>query len=481
MALKFRTGKSSSKFALTLLTESAAKHGVALADSQEWREHYQQVFAQLTAIEELDQQAALQAELLARLHNEIVDETGRTLGDLVRAGFDSKELDNRLETGSIAGIGQVSQLATIGKPTAENLIAQQLAEPGLLSDLESYDHAVASGRVASLLDDTLFVAIGANAELALTEELLSIGAHVVAVARANPEKWQRLQEFASGTAGTVTYPVFRGQPGLALDTQIDLTANWLSRVVRAHPKKRVVCLGFVYAPGSAQIIAAAAQDALIAALANEVGAERFVAGWLATPLDSYCVNRDVFEANLEAFAHRSVFSRVRDALIGLGRARAVSASAAQGFPSWISQGLLEAEKVVVDFSAKRQGSSYLLSKRIERWRASELSSRGFGVWFQVTPAAQTRSTLDYKFVRAAYRGLARLGVVTFEAWMLRDLLTACLLGRLAVEPNYAQNSASNIAKFAQTAIHGRLWRMPYRMEQLWVSSFLLGLDEYLRR
>jgi hypothetical protein len=93
----------------------------------------------------------------------------------------------------------------------------------------------------------------------------------------------------------------------------------------------------------------------------------------------------------------------------------------------------------------------------------------------VTPAARTHSTLDYKFVRAAYRGLARLGIVTFEAWMLRDLLTACLLGRLSRK---ALDSAG--AHPEDSAIHGKLWRMPYRLERLWVASFIAGLDEYLR-
>lgn len=475
MALQFRTGKSSATFAQTLLAQTATQQGIDLGEPAEWRANYQRVFAQLTAIEALDEQAATQRHLLKKLHAEIVDESARSLQELVAAGFAAEKLDARIETATVAGMGEASALATIGTPTAENLVAQRLAEAGLLADLTEFDRIVAEGGVQAELANTVFVAIGANAELSLTEELLSLGASVIAVARPNHEKWQRLFEFAEASAGHLTYPRFSGKPGLALDSQIELSANWLGDVLRQHSQKRVVCLGFVYAPGSAQIIASAAQDALMAAIADQVGASRFVAGWLATPLDSYCVEQSLLQSQQQEFDARKLGTRLRDALLGLSAARAESALRGSESALELAQQLGASGRAVADFSANRQGSSYLLAKRIERWRASELASRGFTVWFQVTPAARTHSTLDYKFVRAAYRGLARLGIVTFEAWMLRDLLTACLLGRLSRK---ALDSAG--AHPEDSAIHGKLWRMPYRLERLWVAAFIAGLDEYLR-
>ncbi len=477
MALQFRSGKSSAKFAQNLLEPVAREYDIDLGDAERWRGNYQRVFSLLTAIEALDSGAGVQRRLLQALHGQIADEHGSTLHDLVESGFTRDQLDASLAIASIIGRGEPSALATIGKPTAENLISQELAEPALALDLEAFDRLTSGSGEASELANTVFIAIGANAELALTEELLSLGATVVAVARPNPEKWQRLCEFASASAGTLIYPHCDGQPGLALDTQIELVANWLAEVVNEQSGKRVVCLGFVYAPGSAQIIASAAQDALIAAIADHVGSSRFVAGWLATPLDAYSVDRAVLETQLTQFEKRSFGTRLRDALLGLSAARAVAANRDPGLAERLSSELDARGRVVIDFSANRQGSSYLLAKRIENWRAAELASRGFEVWFQVTPAAQTNSTLGYKFVRVVYRGLARLGVVTFEAGMLRDLLTASLLGRLA-----RLSAGERASRHPEdSAIHGKLWRTSYRLERFWVASFLAGLDEFLRR
>ncbi len=477
MALQFRSGKSSAKFAQTLLEPVAHEHSIALGDPQQWRANYQRVFALLTAIEALDSGAGVQRRLLQSLHGQIAEPNGPSLHEIVASGFAAGRLDACLEIASINGSGQPSALATIGKPTAERLIAQELAEPALALDLEAFDQLEPGSGAGAEIANTVFIAIGANAELALTEELLSLGATVIAVARPNPAKWQRLCEFAASSAGTLIYPQIEGKPGLSLDTQTELVANWLAQVVRDQIGKRIVCLGFVYAPGSAQIIASAAQDALMAALADQVGASRFVAGWLATPLDSYCVDRSVLESQLAQFARRTLATRLRDALLELSAARAKAANRGAGVAAQLSSELDSQGRVVIDYSANRQGSSYLLAKRIEGWRAAELASRGFETWFQITPAAQTNSTLGYKFVRAAYRGLARLGVVTFEAWMLRDLLTAALLGRLARLSAGERASAHP----EDSAIHGKLWRMPYRLERFWVASFLAGLDEFLRR
>lgn len=482
MSLHFRIGKSSALFAHTVLAKAAAKKGIALGQSKDWREHYQEVFAQLAAVEALDEQAVLQRQILDSVHEEIRDDSDRSLKELVATGFlAAGSSSTQLKLDSAIGNGEPSPLATIGTATAENLINHQLAEAGLLADLTSYDRMVTDDCLDIELANTVFVAIGANAELALTEELLALGANVVAIARPNQEKWQRLIEFAAASAGTLNYPSLEGRVGLALDTEIELIAEYLGRVLYAHPGKRIVCLGFVYAPGSAQIIASAAQDALMSALAEQVGIERFVAGWLATPLDSYLVKKDLLDSQQHDFSHRNFLVRLRDAIFGLSRARADSALKGVKSAQAIESELTRRSATVLDFSARRQGSSYLLAKRIERWRAAELVSRGYQVWFQVTPAARTNSTLGYKFVRAAYRGLARLGVVTFEAWMLRDLLTACLLGRLGSKKDVGSGADSGFEGFAATAIHGKLWRLPYRLEAVWRTSFLMGLDEYLHR
>lgn len=466
MSLRFSTGKSSQTFSTTVLhaaTESG-DNGIDLGEAADWRTNYQRVFARLTELEAGAGGLTLQRALLEKIAELVVDDSGVSLSQLATHGLPRSD---SVVSVTIQGSGEVSPLATIGSPTAEALIANHLAEPGIRALLSAYD-----ARGTQRPTETL-VAIGANAELSLATDWLAIGGTVVALARPNQAKWAALIEFARGSAGRLVVPVRAERAGelavgaavaeqdeqLAKVAGLDLTedtvecAAWL-RAQATRAIDRVIVLGTVYAPGAAQILAAAAQDALIGLLAKTLPADQLLVGWLATPLDSILQNPEVLAQRLARFEERKFATRLRDTTLRL----------LFNGPTALSPTALQ------DFSAQRQGSSYLLAKRIERWRAADLAARGVQTWFQVAPPANTHSTLDYKVVRAAFRGASKLGVVSFEPWMLRDLLTACLLGALETRESVGLESA----------IHGGVWQLPYDPHSVWLPATMLGWPELLK-
>lgn len=481
MTLQFATGSSTSLFAIQLLRGAAASDSQlseTLKNPDAWRANYQRAFSRLTCIESQENGIALQRGLLDSLSENITDAAGASLKSLTSSSFIAAA--ERVHTVVIRGDGAVVPLATVGAPTADALIGHNLAEPGIKQALETFDAAVAAeSDLRQVTGREVLVSIGANAELSLAPEWLGLGATVIAVARHNFHKWARLIETARASAGTLVVPVLESKAagknleelddfalaeiaGLNLETDVSSITSWLLEQCAAMGDKRFNVLGTIYAPGKHQILASAAQDALIAAVLGQLGPVRATVGWLATPLESVLLPEGFGEELAETYKARNFGTRLRD-----------------GF--WQLFGGLKPAKyarcdnsnlLVADFSAGRQGSSYLLAKRIERWRASVASAAGFKVWYQVTPAAITHSTVGYKVVRAAYRGVRKLGVTTFEPWMLRDLLAAMLIGHLA------GNQPSDIS--SNTAVHGGIWRLPYDPQTVWKPAGLMGWVELLK-
>lgn len=495
MPLQFANGQSSTSFAIEAITrairETEAAGGTqseqlralaaTLGEPVDWRKNYQRVFAELSAFEFTSAEAALQRALLAATGDLIQDSTGRSLTALVSADSIAAARE-AVVTVEIRGAGQASALATVGAPTAEAMIEHQLAEPGVRTSLATYDDWISKHADAPTQGEVL-VAIGANAELSIAPDWLAIGGKVIAVARRNRAKWANLIAEARASSGTLIVPVLASRAvGVdleslddeqlaelaGLDLQDDATAisAWVSGLAVENKTDRFVLLGSVYAPGKNQILASAAQDAVMTALSRDLPRERLVLGWLATPLDSVVRSKSrlyELEANYKKL---SVRGRIRAGFWHLfGGLKAPNTAQ-------LEHAKLADELAVFDYSAQRQGSSYLFAKRIERWRANVAEADGIKTWFQVAPPAQTHSTLDYKIVRAAYRGLTRLGFTAFEAWMLRDLLCSMLIGSLKGQMQRDELS--------ETAIHGGIWRLPYDPQTVWLPAAGIGWVELLR-
>lgn len=464
MSLRFATGKSSQAFAIELIRRALGPtaDSLTLGEPQDWRTNYRGVFGRLTALEQSDAEARRQNALLGQLHGLIVDDGGANLFEQVSDS--AKRLSNPVRTVTVQGLAPAVTLSTIGVPTAEALIANRLAEPGIRRSLQAFDELGES----QLNPAQAMIAIGSNAELSLVPEWLSIGGTVIAIARPNRDKWMHRIAAALASGGSLVIPIRADRAtqftdaelqdlpiehladlaGVDLESDLAAIAAWLRELIAIEPERSYVALATVYAGGAKQILAAAAADALLAMLMEQLPPGRLALGWLATPLESIAATEELLDAREAGFRGRGIPTRIRDGLLRISL----------GGPK------RPLRMPVLDFSVARQGSSYLLAKRIERWRAASASTLGYQTWLQVAPPAITHSTVGHKFVRAAFRGATRFGITSFEPWMLRDLLAASLLGAL--------RSGESVSY--ESAIHGGVWRSPYQPDSIWLPATVLG-------
>jgi len=191
--------------------------------------------------------------------------------------------------------------------------------------------------------------------------------------------------------------------------------------------------------------------------------------WLATPLDVIVAGSEVLERQRAKFAQRSTAVRMRDGLWRLfGQLQPADTAKLE-----TSTGLA----CSFDASSVRQGSSYLLAKHSEKWRAMVAARQGNLVSYTVAPPAATRSVLSVKILNYTYKGLARFGVYPFSAQATSRALALLLLRNLndPAAPGAAANSSDQTALVSATSIHAGVWRLPYRPESIWVPATFIGI------
>lgn len=444
-----------------------------LAESN-WRKNYQGYFMRLSKIEFGDRAIALEVmqSALAAMTSQIRNEDNNSIAELALNGFGTANL---IDTVEITGTAQtlkrwpganqnLSQLAA-------DWVARDLAEPDVL---EAFKFLDANPNVRPAGD--LLFALAGNAELSGAKDWLSLGGRVAVVARPNPAAWQSLIEHAERSAGTLLVPVLRARStegslaeraGLDLVQDVEAIASWLHQVSRSA--SRVVIASYAYIGGSNQIIAQAAQDALIAAASTNLAKSKLALTWLATPLDVIVVGPEVLARQSLKLSGRSVAVRMRDVfwrMFGqLQPAQTVPLETASGAAS------------LFDASSVMQGSSYLLAKHSEKWRAMVAARQGNLVSYTVAPPAATRSVLSVRVLNYTYRALDRFGVHPFSAQATSRALALLLLRNLndPASPAATNNSGDQVALVSATAIHGGTWRMAYRPDSIWVVATVLGV------
>ncbi|MGV9182792.1 hypothetical protein [Arcanobacterium canis] len=226
--------------------------------------------------------------------------------------------------------------------------------------------------------------IGAGAELAPTRFLLSRGADVLAVIRPESSRREALIADASALPGTLHVP----QVGdVARDPST--IAGWL---IDNGVEAILECL---YAPGAKFLAAAIGADQVIRMVSE---ARDILVGYIGSPLDAVVLPPRLAPGGDE-------WSR---------RAR--------------GKGAMDAG--VFDAVIPLQGPNYLASKRIGRWRATDLRAHGTRVSYHIAPLAQTHSVLDTAILQAAYRGMGIFGISSFPANATAAMMAMLFAGDL---------------------------------------------------
>jgi hypothetical protein len=400
---------------------------------------------------------------------QIRNENNESIAGLARAGFVAKGL---VETVAVTGTGVVEPMwpnANLAE-LAAGWVNRDLAEPDVLEAFKYLQNNPGTKPGGDLL-----FALAGNAELSGAKDWLSLGGRVAVVARPNPVAWQALIEHAKRSAGTLLVPVLRAnnakpelyeRAGLDLVQDVSAIASWLHELSRTE--SRIVVSSYAYIGGSNQIIAQASQDALIAAASTNIAKSKLALSWLATPLDVVVAGKEIYDRQLEKHRARGSLVRARD---GFWR---IFGQLEKAEPTLIQT--TSGPSVSFDASSVRQGSSYLLAKHSEKWRAMVAARQGNLVSYTVAPPAATRSVLSVKVLNYTYKGLARFGVYPFSAAATRRVMALLLLRNLndSNSPAAPANSGNQVRLVSATSVHGATWRLAYSSESIWVVATVLG-------
>lgn len=468
---------TSTEFAKSLLASALERIDPKLADEiaveSNWRKNYQRYFAALAQYEFNSSSDGLEfmQSALNFLGAHIRDETGESLHEKAQRGFSQQQLVQTVVVSGKGGAeaywpGELS-LSTLAKTWVE----EDLAEPGVIAAFEFLQQ-----RQNLNIESDLLITLAGNAELSFAKDWLALGGRVAVVARPNQAAWNDLIEHAQRSAGqllvcvksgTNPAPELAAVAGLDLVFDIDSICSWIREISRQE--SRVVLASFAYVGGSKQIVTQAAQDAIIAAASANIAKSRLVLSWLATPLDIVVANPRVTDRQAAKHAARNRVTKARDAFWRLfGQLQP---------PTHYS---LPAGASVFDASSARQGSSYLLAKHSEKWRALVAARQGNLVSYEVAPPAKTRSVLSVKVLNHTYRGLWRFGVKPFTASQTRRAMALLLLRNLH-DPATRARAADPVAMVSDSAIHGGTWRLAYQPDSIWVAATILGWLSRKRR
>ena len=474
---------NSTDFAKALLAEAVEPFDEALAKSiraeGNWRKNYQRYFYAVGGLEFSDRNAGFEISMsgLNQLGSLIVNSQGQSLAALAKAGFATKA---QVRTIRIKGEG-VPQNYWVESKQPLSEVAGSWHSRGLAESdvVRAFEFLEENPRLQ--IEGDLLVALAGNAELSATKDWLSLGGRVAVVARQNPKAWRELIEFARGSAGELLIPVsnlnqlandanddqIAEAAGLNFVTDIEKAASWIHDLSRLDA--RLVLASYAYVGGSKQIIAQAAQDALIVVACENLAKAKVALSWLATPLDIVNAEPAIAEKQFAAYEIRSAIEKLRDAFWSMfgqlkPAAPAINEVGTEDF-------------AIFDASSVRQGSSYLLAKHSEKWRALVAARQGHLTSFTVAPPARTRSVLRVKILAKTYRGLPRFAVEPFDAKTTSRAMALILLRNLhdPAAPAAPRNSAkSPLAMVSATAIHGGVWRLGYHPETIWVPATALG-------
>ena len=487
MALRFidpKTGSTigSTELGRAVLAEAIRSENAALVSNiqnqSEWRKKYQGLFAQVAKAEFATKHSALEIASagLTEFERRVVTESGEPLIDVVKAGWrNGKDL---VATVVITGSG-VLEVPKVDDQELEGLVANHSAEAGIIPAIKSV-----RGIQQSQIKKDLLIALAGGAEYSPTRLWLDWGGDVAIVARARVELWRELISRARSGAGTLLVPVLQSKlagldigslsdeqlaslAGLDLVEDAGAIAGWLAELAKTD-SRRIVLGSYAYAPGVKHIEVQAVQHCLARTLTESLPKTRVVLSWLATPTDSHSVPAEFAEDVKARYNQRSYLTRLRDEIASPRSHKPELFSSAEGV-----------EYALIDPTSSRQGPSYALAKRLQRWLAYQQVGSGRQVAYIVAPPAKTDSVLSHRILRATYRGGPSFGLHPYETDQAVRISALLLLSRLHSPEKYSTSDLS--AMYCKLAVHGGLWRSIYAPSELWLAATVWGFWGYFSK
>jgi len=135
---------------------------------------------------------------------------------------------------------------------------------------------------------------------------------------------------------------------------------------------------------------------------------------------------------------------------------------------------------LVDGLSVAQGPNYALAKRIQHWRAQIEFEAGATVSSMIAPSTATISVIHNKTFAWAYGGMPYFKYEIFKQETTNAVMAAMLMHDV-LNPDGPKNPANkasfniqnSLELFSTQAVHGGLWRSPYKIDSLGeVSAFI---------
>eukprot|EP00933_Yihiella_yeosuensis_P051291 TRINITY_DN49188_c0_g1_i1.p1 TRINITY_DN49188_c0_g1~~TRINITY_DN49188_c0_g1_i1.p1 ORF type:complete len:499 (-),score=104.02 TRINITY_DN49188_c0_g1_i1:177-1673(-) len=309
-----------------------------------------------------------------------------------------------------------------------------------------------------------FLVLGAGSELGPVRPLLEAGATVAAVATRRPQRWSDLISFARSTAGTLLVPVEDGKTssndqelaqiaGADLLTESPGVVDWLVRCGK-EASGPVTLSTYLYADGEANVRLTAAADYAAEAAAKALGPQKVSFAYLASGSTTYVIPDEAVRAQDTIFASSNAWSK----FFGKRKDCAPSVSGSS-LPIYRGFEVL-------------QGPNYALAQCMRQWRAVLLHMEGFVVSTPLTPNCRTESVVHNKTMAVILEGMAYwTPMESFDADTARMAMLGILVTDLA-EPVPKLDSPMHI--FKRKAFHSGLWRCPFELGSLGMSTWILG-------
>ncbi len=425
----------------------------ALRDVKIWRKDYRQAFVDLSRLDDPRVGVDAATRGLAFLDNAVMTTDGTKLGQIEPETPAARE-----ET--VVGTGQLDHEFHVpykGKKLKNSDLAKQLEKwqskgiitPGAVMKLTAL---IEDPTLLDLRDTTVGI-IGVGAELAPVRFFLNHGATVAGVARASSKRLGPLVSEASSLAGTLYL-----SPAEAGDVVSNpgAVAGWL----RNHDVDLV--MDTLYAPGTQFLLGALGVDCVMRILGED---RDILTAYLGSPSDAYLL-RDVPDRDAGTQGGTTsggttsggASGALRKLIPGLGRTPAIRGG--------VFNGLLDV-----------QGPNYAAAKRIGRWRATVRHAEGLPVSYNIAPMAKTRSVLTSKMLRAAYRGMEKMGLEPFDV----DTSTAIMGALLIYDLRAQQRGETLTADFlVSSAVPTGMWKQRTEPQEILPKAVLLGSGAFVR-
>ncbi|MDP9806885.1 acyl dehydratase [Trueperella bonasi] len=406
--------------------------------TRNWRKSYREPVREVSVIDDPMRGGEAARRGLDYLESQVTTAGGLPIGQIV-AATDAPDGER------ITGSGKRRESLSIpyrGRQLEGDALRNQIQEwaaNGTMTAIAAQRlHKVADTPQWLDLTDTTIGVLGAGAELAPTRFLLEYGATVAAVIRPQSARYAALVSDAENLAGTLEL-----SPELASDivSETGAVAGWM---IDRKPHAVVETL---YSPGVDFVLLELGADAIMRNVAETTNA---MLAWYGTPTDAYPIGAN----------------RERAGGVAQGERQRKPLAAMRGTPA-IRDGIYNG---IVDY----QGPNYILAKRIGRWRASALAAAGKKVSYNVAPMAATESVFISKTLKAAYRGMEKLGIESFEADTAAAIMATLLVWDLR-NPHTA-----NADFLTEAGVPSGLWSQNFEAQDILKRAVLLGSGAYLR-